>query len=178
MTQMQELKRTDELDLVMVKLVTDKKLYSEEELKSPDAVVNLLGKEISEYDREVVCVFNINTKGQIINAHIAAMGGLNSASIEARNIFKSAILSNAAEIIMMHNHPSGDPTPSKEDVNVTNRIIEAGELLGIPVRDHIVVGKDKYYSFNLKQTNKMEINVIQKDKKLKPIENKGFEMSL
>ena len=79
-------------------------------------------------------------------------GSLNVSVVHPREVFKRAILQNANSIILMHNHPSGDPTPSKEDIDMTDRLIEAGELLGIRVLDHIVIGDENNY-ISLKQEN-------------------------
>ena len=78
------------------------------------------------------------------------MGSLNASVMEAREIFKSSILSNAASIILLHNHPSGELQPSKEDLNLTKRIELAGEILGIPLLDHIILGQGEYMSFQEK----------------------------
>mgnify|MGYP005750445937 FL=1 len=84
------------------------------------------------------------------------MGSLNAAVMEPREIFKSSILSNAASIILLHNHPSDDLQPSKEDINLTRRIELAGELLGIPLLDHIILGRGRYMSLREKGYMKLE----------------------
>ena len=103
------------LDIVQVKLVMDKTLYSEEQLSSPDQVVQFMRKELSEYDREVFCILNCTTKSQVINMNIVSMGTINASLVTGREVFKSAILSNASYVILLHNHPSGDPQPSNYD---------------------------------------------------------------
>ena len=135
------------LDVVQVKLVMDKTLYSEEQLSSPDQVVQFMRKELSEYDREVFCILNCTTKSQVINMNIVSMGTINASLVTGREVFKSAILSNASYVILLHNHPSGDPTPSKDDIILTKRIIETGNLIGIPLVDHIIIGDNRYVSF-------------------------------
>ncbi|WP_270188613.1 JAB domain-containing protein, partial [Mediterraneibacter gnavus] len=120
------------LDVVQVKLVMDKTLYSEEQLSSPDQVVQFMRKELSEYDREVFCILNCTTKSQVINMNIVSMGTINASLVTGREVFKSAILS--------HNHPSGDPQPSHHDFLVTSKLCAGGNILGIDVLDHIIVG--------------------------------------
>ena len=136
------------LDVVQVKLVMDKTLYSEEQLSSPDQVVQFMRKELSEYDREVFCILNCTTKSQVINMNIVSMGTINASLVTGREVFKSAILSNASYVILLHNHPSGDPQPSHHDFLVTSKLCAGGNILGIDVLDHIIVGgrTGKYHS--------------------------------
>ncbi len=138
------------LDVVSVRLVKDAPMYSDEPLNCPQKVVELLGKELSEMDREVICIINMTTKSVPINCTYASVGVLNSAVTVPRELLKASILSNAAGVIMLHNHPSGDPTPSQEDLKLTARVGVACEYLGIDLLDHIIVGgrTEKYYSFN------------------------------
>ncbi|MEW9673574.1 RadC family protein [Ammoniphilus sp. 3BR4] len=82
-----------------------------------------------------------------------SVGSLNSAIVDPREVFKAAILHNAASIIVGHNHPSGDPTPSREDLSVTNRLVEAGKILGIEVLDHLILGEERFQS--LKESGMM-----------------------
>ena len=81
----------------------------------------------------MVCVLNLKTNGEVINLNVVSLGSLNASIMEPREVFKSSILSNAASIILLHNHPSGELQPSKEDVKVTKRIGAVGEMLGIPL---------------------------------------------
>ena len=87
----------------------------------------------------------MDTKNQPVSINVVSVGSLNSSIVHPREVFKVAILSNAASIIIFHNHPSGDPTPSREDVNVTNRLKEAGKLIGIDLIDHIIIGSENSY---------------------------------
>ena len=125
------------LDVVQVRLVLDKTLYSEEQLSSPEQIVQFMRKELAEYDREVFCILNCTTKSQIINMSIVSIGTINASLVTGREVFKSAILSNASNVILLHNHPSGDPQPSKSDFLITERMCVGGEILGIEVLDHI-----------------------------------------
>ncbi|MGF7012182.1 DNA repair protein RadC [Lachnospiraceae bacterium PF1-22] len=138
----------NELDLVAVRLIKEKTYYSDAPVNSPEAVVDFLKQELSTYDREVMCVVNLSTKCDVINLNFVSMGTINSAVIEMRELFKASILSNAASIVCCHNHPSGDPTPSKEDIKLTERIGLSGKLLGIELLDHIIIGRGNmpYYS--------------------------------
>ena len=128
------------LDVVQVRLVLDKTLYSEEQLSSPEQIVQFMRKELAEYDREVFCILNCTTKSQIINMSIVSIGTINASLVAVREVFKSAILSNASYVILLHNHPSGDPQPSQHDFLVTAKLCAGGNILGIDVLDHIIVG--------------------------------------
>ena len=96
--------------------------------------------------REYFLVLHCDGKNRIIAVDVSSIGSLNQSIVHPREIYKTALLSSAAAIILVHNHPTGDPTPSTEDMTITRRITEAGELLGIRVLDHIIIG-DNYYSF-------------------------------
>ena len=134
----------NKLHLVEVRLVPDRSLLSDTPIKSPQDAINVLTKEMKLYDREVLCILNLNQKNQVINANIASIGTINASLAHPREIYKSAILSNAASIIVLHNHPSGDPTPSGVDLNITRKLYWASDVLGIPMLDHIIVGNNIY----------------------------------
>jgi DNA repair protein RadC len=116
-------------------------------ISSPDAansaIQTILGLNNATVEKFGFLALDI--KNKIIGIHIVSVGSINSSIVHPREVFKAAILNNAARIIIFHNHPSGDPTPSPEDINVTKRICEAGEIIGIELIDHIIVG-DTYYS--------------------------------
>ena len=95
----------------------------------------------------------INTKNMLISYKLLFKGNINSSTVHPREIFKYALLESAFAIIVLHNHPSGDPTPSNEDIELTNHLIETGKIIGIPVIDHIVIGNNKYYSFYKNMNN-------------------------
>jgi DNA repair protein RadC len=101
---------------------------------------------VQEEAQEVFGVLILNTKNKVVAVHEVSRGTLNSSMVHPREIFKPAVLHNAAGIICFHNHPSGDTVPSKEDIEVTERLVAAGEILGIIVMDHIIVGDDDYIS--------------------------------
>jgi DNA repair protein RadC len=100
--------------------------------------------------QERVFLFCLDTRGCAIKRDIVSVGTLNAALIHPREIFYPAIINNAASVIVAHNHPSGDPTPSDEDVNVTRMLAKAGEIIGISVLDHVVVARDGYTSLREK----------------------------
>jgi DNA repair protein RadC len=89
----------------------------------------------------------LTTKHRVIAYHEVSRGTLDATLVHPREVFKVALLANAAAIILTHNHPSGDPSPSPDDVQLTRRLVEAGVLLGVEVLDHIIVGDGRYYSF-------------------------------
>lgn len=97
-------------------------------------------------EQENFRILILNTKNQVLASELISVGGLNFASLTPRDVFKGPLRRGAASIILCHNHPSGDPTPSSEDVEITRRIQEAGRLLGIEVLDHIVIGDNCYAS--------------------------------
>ena len=101
---------------------------------------------VQEEAQEVFGILILNTKNKVVAAHEVSRGTLNSSMVHPREIFKPAVLHNAAGIICFHNHPSGDTVPSKEDIEVTERLVAAGEIMGIIVMDHIIVGDDEYIS--------------------------------
>lgn len=97
--------------------------------------------------KEVFLTLHLDGKNRIIAVDMVSIGSLNQSIVHPREVFKSACLSNAAAVILIHQHPTGDPTPSREDIAITNRLKEAGELMGIRVMDHIIVGEGSYHSF-------------------------------
>ena len=124
-------------------------LYSSEPMNSPWKAVEVMREALREMDREMVCVVNLDTKLHPINYNIVSIGGIDQSIVPIQNVFKSSILSNATSIMVLHNHPSGDVTPSQEDYDATHRLSEAGKLMDIHLVDHIIVGGDRgdVYSF-------------------------------
>ncbi|MFD4931892.1 RadC family protein [Peribacillus butanolivorans] len=109
------------------------------QIASPYDAQELAASHIANEDREVFLVMMLNTKNQVVGLHRAHTGSLNASIVHPREVLKCAILNNAASIIVSHQHPSGDPTPSREDVEVTKRLAEAGKIIGIEVLDHVIV---------------------------------------
>ncbi|MGF7002542.1 DNA repair protein RadC [Lachnospiraceae bacterium PFB1-21] len=139
----------NELEIVNIRLIKEPSLYSDELLTSPDAVLRLMSKELSTYDREVLCILNMKTNNQVINMNVVSVGSLNAGIVSPREVFKSSILSNAAAIIAIHNHPSSNTQPSRDDIKITERLSKCGDLLGIELLDHIIIAGEtgKMYSF-------------------------------
>lgn len=129
-----------ELQIVNIRLVREPSIYSEKQLDSPQAVLELISKELAQYDREIFCILNMKSNGQVINMNMVSMGTLDAALVSPREVFKSSILSNASSIIAVHNHPSGNIKPSKEDVLLTKRLRKCGSLMGIELLDHVIIG--------------------------------------
>lgn len=146
---LEEKEQPFKLERVSIRLVKDAPLYSDKPMKNPALVVEALGKELCEMDREVMYIINMKTNSVPINVSLVSIGTLNASLVEPRELFKSSILSNAASIVLLHNHPSGNLTPSESDLQLTARLKMAGEIIGIEVLDHIIVGGDnsKYFSF-------------------------------
>ena len=101
---------------------------------------------VQEEAQEVFGILILNTKNKIVAVHEISRGTLNASMVHPREVFKPAVLHNAAAIICFHNHPSGDPKPSRDDIEITKRLVEAGNIMGIEILDHIIVGDDGYIS--------------------------------
>ena len=115
-------------------------------LDSPSDAAQILCRYLENEDREHFVTLMMDVRNRIIGIHTVSIGTLNCAVISAREVFKAAILANAASIILAHNHPSGDLTPSPEDIQVTENLRKAGKLLDIEVLDHVIVGEDGAWS--------------------------------
>lgn len=147
------------LSIMNLKVVKEKEVEYEGlgmRVTQPEVIFNIAinGLELHEQAEESFYIFTLDTKNQINGIFEVSRGTLNASIVHPREVFKRAILQNANSIICMHNHPSGDPMPSQEDVNITNRLIEAGNILGIKVLDHIVIGDEENY-ISFKQRNLM-----------------------
>jgi DNA repair protein RadC len=125
---------------------TLKAINKDIKITSPKDLANLLMGEMNELNQEVLKVILLSTKNIVIGIKDVFKGSLNTSVVHPREIFKQAINKNSAAIIICHNHPSGDPTPSKEDINITLRIKECGNIMGIQLVDHIIIGKKKFVS--------------------------------
>lgn len=132
--------RQYKLKEVCIRLAEGHPLYSDRPLSSPEAALDVMKREMSQYDREVLCVVNMDSRLRPINFNIVSVGTIDQSIAAIPNILKSGILSNAGSFLLLHNHPSGEVTPSQDDIQTTRKVIEAGKIMGIPCMDHIVVG--------------------------------------
>jgi len=114
-------------------------------IKSPSDVANHLS-EYAKRDREHLLCIYLNTKNRVLGIEVVSIGTLNFSPVHPREIFKGAILASADSIILAHNHPSGDPEPSKDDISITKRVEKAGQIVGIELLDHIIIGDNCYVS--------------------------------
>lgn len=136
------------LEFVNVRLNHDRTLYTDTRIDSPDAAVKVLREEMQYYDREHVIALFMDSANQVLNASICHIGAINKSVAETASILKPALLLNASNFIILHNHPSGNPKPSIDDINVTKKLEIAGKIFDVPLLDHIIVGSEgRYYSF-------------------------------
>jgi DNA repair protein RadC len=119
-------------------------------IRNPQDVFNLLEHELRHLKQEkFVCLF-LNTKNHLIFKEVISMGSLNASVVHPREVFRAAIKRASASIVCVHNHPSTDPSPSPEDIEITKRLIAAGEVIGIDILDHIIIGGHTFYSLKEK----------------------------
>ncbi|MEE1131273.1 MAG: DNA repair protein RadC [Caryophanon sp.] len=145
------MKSAKRVNIVSVKLVKESSmLYKQRKVRSPQDSYELFRDYLGDVDREHFVVACLDTKNQPTNISTVHIGSLNASIVHPREIMKTAILSNAASIICCHPHPSGDPTPSPEDIDVTERLAEVGKIVGIELLDHIIIGDGKFISLKEK----------------------------
>lgn len=131
------------INIISLKMVRESSiLYDIRRLTTPSDAAGLGRQFLEDLDREQVLVCCLDNKKQPVSINVVSIGTINCSEVHPREVFKTAVLSNAASIILFHNHPSGDPEPSPEDINITERIKEAGKILGIELLDHIVIGTE------------------------------------
>jgi DNA repair protein RadC len=119
-------------------------------IRSPEDGANYVMNDMRFLSQEhFVCLY-LNTKNQVLHKQTIFIGSLNASIVHPREVFKEAFRRSAASIICIHNHPSGDPTPSREDIEVTKRLVECGKIIGIEVLDHLIIGEKKYVSLKEK----------------------------
>ena len=116
-------------------------------ISSPQDIGNVYMEELRYKKKEIFRVVLLNTKNVIIGSKDISEGSLNASIVHPREVFLEAIKKSANKMILMHNHPSGDPTPSSEDINITKRLISAGQIVGIEILDHVIIGDGSFYSF-------------------------------
>ena len=127
-------------------VLKDKKKDKYKIRKSED-IYNYIKDEVRDLKQEHFYVLYLDNKKNIVEKKLLFVGTINGSVVHPREIFKYAYLNSASFIVCIHNHPSGDPTPSQEDVDLTNHLIDIGKLNNIPILDHIIIGDSKYYSF-------------------------------
>lgn len=129
------------INIVSIKMIKEASfLYQTRTISSPKDAYEMIKEQLEGLDREQFIIACLNTKNEPTNITVVSVGSLNKAIVHPREVFKTAILSNAASIMAFHNHPSGEITPSQQDIQLTNRLYEAGELLGIKLLDHLIIG--------------------------------------
>ena len=116
------------------------------QVSSPGKVAELVMPRLRFLKKEHFLAIHLNTKNRVLAIETISIGTLDSSLVHPREVFRAAIKNSCASLILVHNHPSGEPYPSNEDLNITRRLKESGELLGIPVLDHIIIGGNKYIS--------------------------------
>lgn len=135
------------VDIVKVQLVREKSmLYADRVIDRPVEAARLFRDFVGDADREHFVLLCLNTKNEPTHVQVVHIGALSSSIVHPREVFKTAIMANAASIICLHNHPSDRLQPSAEDREVTQRLMEAGEIIGIQLLDHVIVGSNSYYS--------------------------------
>lgn len=139
-------KHAKRVNLVSIKLIKESStLYTGRKVSSPQDAADLLRVFLEDCDREKMILCCLDTKNQPTAIHTISIGSLASAIIHPREVFKTALLANSASILIGHQHPSGDPLPSQEDVNITKRLLESGKILGIDLIDHIIIGDNNRF---------------------------------
>lgn len=140
------------VDIVSIQLVKEASLkYRDRTISNPQGASELITDFLKQRkDREYFGIICLSTKNQPTHISIVSIGTLNGSMVHPREVFKAAILSNSASVILFHNHPSGNPEPSKTDIEITKRLVEAGEIIGINVIDHVIVGDEQFLSMKEK----------------------------
>lgn len=133
------------LERVSVMLVGES--LTEYQIKDSDDIKRMLQDYMKNFDREHFVALFLNGKQQVQSIHEVSVGTINRTMVHPREVFKAAILANAVSIAVAHNHPSGEVLPSDLDLLVTERLCEAGKIIGIDVIDHLIIGGNQYYSF-------------------------------
>lgn len=144
------------LDVITIQMKKQRRfLCNGDRLTMPHQAAQAFCALVGNPDREFFLVMLLDGKNRLTGLHIVSEGSLNQSIVHPRETFKAAILSNAAAMILAHNHPSGDTTPSREDLEITRRLREAGDILGIRVLDHVIVDTDTGNSMSFVQSGLM-----------------------
>lgn len=142
----------EELKTVSIRLVEDRPLLSNSPIRTSEDIALLVRDMLKGYDREAAVAINLDVNMRPINLSIISIGALDYAVVEPREFFKAAILSNARQVVLVHNHPSGSVEPSAPDIDISDRLVKCGQLLGIPVVDSIIVGSGYRYHSMLRES--------------------------
>lgn len=130
----------------ILQIYAKEKIDLKKELNTPQLLFEFLKEKIGKEKKEHFAILFFDTRNKLIVNNVS-VGSLNASIVHPREVFNNAVLKSASYVIVAHNHPSGDPMPSEEDVTTTKRLVEAGRILGITIQDHMIVTKSKYYSF-------------------------------
>ncbi|MPW24841.1 DNA repair protein RadC [Alkalibaculum sp. M08DMB] len=125
----------------------NKQIKTYTKVRSPKDIADLLMQDMKYLNQEYFKIILLDTKNQITSIETVTIGTLNASLVHPREVFRIAINKSSSSIIIVHNHPSGDPCPSEEDKRITNRLLDAGEIIGIKLLDHLIIGYDNYVSF-------------------------------
>lgn len=140
------------INSVRIQLIKEgSSLYSSAIIHGPESAEIIIRNYLETADREYFIMLALNNKNKVICINTVSIGSLNASIVHPREVFKAAILSNASAIIVAHNHPSGDISPSKEDILTTKNLVKAGKIMGIPVLDHIIIGSESNNWISLKE---------------------------
>lgn len=135
------------INIISLKVCKEKNVeYSFERIIKPKDILKLVKTAVGDTDREYFMVINLNNQNLPNSIEITSIGSLTETMVSPREVFKSAIVSNSARIILCHTHPSGSTSPSDADIKITNALVKIGKFLDIPVIDHLIVGGDSVYS--------------------------------
>lgn len=141
-------KRIQLVDVVLER--RGSQLFSGRRVRSPEDAANIIRDFIGDSDREKFVVLGLSTKNEPQLLQVVHTGSINASIVHPREVMKALILSNCTSCVISHNHPSNDVTPSPEDIDMTNRLVESGKILGIDILDHLVLGSDKFLSLKEK----------------------------
>ncbi len=120
--------------------------YDKAKISSPEDVYRLIYPQLREQKKEYFIILCLDTKNQVLKQETISIGSLNANIVHPREVFKAALLQSSCHIIAVHNHPSGDPTPSREDIEITKKLTESGKMLGIDLLDHVIIGDCRHFS--------------------------------
>ena len=124
--------------------------FPKPQISGPDDVCALLQRQLAFQDREIFCIVILDARNQVIGINTVSIGSVSASIVHPRETFRPAIMMGASSLILAHCHPSGDPSPSKDDIELTRRLVKAGEILGIEVLDHLIIGDSRFLSLKEK----------------------------